>query len=158
MSLLNNNYLKNERGLTLLEVLLSITILGIVLMSFLSFFSQAYSYTKKNEDKTVGINVARNVLYYFEQQDFDRIDKAYFPEVEEFEIKCDDKLPGSEETVFEPSVCENFVSTKINNTEFTTTVKLKEHESLNEYLIPVKISVTWGQPEQTAFVEGVIKK
>ncbi len=74
--MLNHNHFRNERGFTLLEVLLSITILGIVIISFLSFFNQAYSYTKKNEDKTVGINVARNVLYYMEQQDYTRM-KSY---------------------------------------------------------------------------------
>ena len=77
---MNNKYLRNQTGLTLLEVLLSITILGIVLISFLSFFNQAYSYTNKNENKTIGINVARNVLYYIEQQDFTSIEKIYFPE------------------------------------------------------------------------------
>ena len=71
---LNKKNLQNQSGFTLVEVLLSITLLGIVLISFLGLFNQAYSYTNKNENKTVGINVARNVLYYFEQQDYTAIE------------------------------------------------------------------------------------
>lgn len=101
--------LRNRKGLTLIEVLLSITILGIIATSFLSFFNQAYSYTKKNEDKTVGINVARNVLNYFEQQDFDLIKDAYLSDssIEYKDIlidNCDDKTSSITDTVFSDPV------------------------------------------------------
>lgn len=153
---LNNKYFKNESGLTLIEVLLSITILGIVLTSFLSFFNQAYSYTKMNEDKTVGINVARNVLYYFEQQDFTSIEKLYLsgdnpPPVNLKKENCSD-------SVFDLDVCKGFFSTEINNTEFETEVTLQRHPKLAEYLIPVTVTVRWDEDKKSATVEGVIKK
>ena len=59
------HFMNNQKGISLLEVLLSITILSIITLSILSFFNQAYDYTKRNEDKTVGINVARNVLILY---------------------------------------------------------------------------------------------
>jgi len=164
--------LKNRRGLTLLEVLLSITILGIVVTSFLSFFNHAYSYTKKNEDKTVGINVARNVLNFFEQQDYTKIKTAYFsgtnPEVKITIDNCDDVVVGElSETVFSDSeACRRFFipeNNKINNVEFLPTVIFTRELSatevkpdLEDQLIGVEVTVNWN--EQSTSVKGLIKK
>ncbi|WP_191090677.1 type II secretion system protein [Niallia endozanthoxylica] len=156
---MNDKSRYSENGLTLVEVLVSITILAIILTSFLSFFNQAYSYTKKNEDKTVGINVAKNVLYYFEQQDYETfsnyISKNSEASTMTYNSCADPTLNFSSEEV---KVCHGFFSTTINNTPFETTVTLQKHESLSDYLIPVKVTVTWNENKQTATVEGVIKK
>jgi prepilin-type N-terminal cleavage/methylation domain-containing protein len=55
-SILNNN------GITLIELLASITILGIILISFFSFFSQSIIFSLKVEDKLTAMNVAEIVL------------------------------------------------------------------------------------------------
>ncbi|WP_246940886.1 type IV pilus modification PilV family protein [Bacillus pinisoli] len=60
----------NSKGFTLLEVLVSITILSIVLITLLAFFTQAYSFTNINKDKTVALNIARSVVTYIEKQNF----------------------------------------------------------------------------------------
>lgn len=52
----------NNRGLTLIELLGSITLLGIVIVSFFSIFSQSTIFSSKVEDKLTAINVAENVL------------------------------------------------------------------------------------------------
>lgn len=52
----------NNKGLTLIELLGSITLLGIILISFFSIFSQSTIFSSKNEDKLTAINVAENVL------------------------------------------------------------------------------------------------
>ncbi|MGG0716307.1 type II secretion system protein [Robertmurraya massiliosenegalensis] len=160
-----------EKGLTLIEVLISITILGIIMTSFLSFFNQAYSYTKTNEDKTVGINVARNVLYYFEQQDFKKIKENYFSHetIMEKEIStdnCRDIVNG--ETVFDdPTVCESFFDTKVNEVDYKSKVRFtknildfenpdRDKPNLQDQLIGVEITVQWGN--HTADVRGLIKK
>lgn len=165
--------LRNRKGLTLIEVLLSITILGIIATSFLSFFNQAYSYTKKNEDKTVGINVARNVLNYFEQQDFDLIKDAYLSdssiEYKDIQIdNCDDKTSSITDTVFsDPVACKSFFTTKVNNVDFLAHVKFtrdifdnenpsKAKPNLQEQLIGVEVKVDWNN--QTTTVRGLIKK
>lgn len=161
---------KNERGLTLIEVLLSITILGIVATSFLSFFNQAYSYTKMNEDKTVGINVARNVLYYVEQQDFDKIKNTYLTgDEKDITIdNCNDiyaKKPN--ETVFDdPEVCKGFFATKINNVDFDATVTFTKDlmddddpnpkPNLQSQLIGVEVIVKWPHKKETS-VKGLIE-
>jgi type II secretory pathway pseudopilin PulG len=55
-------FLKNEKGITLLEVLLSITILSIIFISFMSFFPQMGFMNKQNEDKTQAVNIAKQIL------------------------------------------------------------------------------------------------
>ncbi|MEH6947676.1 type II secretion system protein [Bacillus sp. JJ634] len=57
------NNLKNNNGFTLIEVLASITILGIVLTVFLSFFSNSMTFSVKAEDKLTAINLAEKELY-----------------------------------------------------------------------------------------------
>ncbi|UII55054.1 type II secretion system GspH family protein [Cytobacillus spongiae] len=165
--MINCKFLRTETGVTLIEILLSITILGIVFLSVLSLFNQAYSYTERNEDKTVGINVARNVLYYMEQQDYDVFKDYYWttsewndstPVQKELTLtNCEDKNSSSNEHIFEESVCKGFFTTRINNQVFNTKVVVESHgdPKLKEYLIPVEVHVSWG--DQTATVRGVIK-
>ncbi|MFJ5621771.1 prepilin-type N-terminal cleavage/methylation domain-containing protein [Peribacillus loiseleuriae] len=57
------NNLKNNQAFTLIEVLTSITILGIVLTIFLSFFYNAITFSTKTEDKLTAINLAEQELY-----------------------------------------------------------------------------------------------
>lgn len=151
-----------QQGFTLIEVLVSLTILGIVSVSILTFFNQAYDYTKRNESKTVGVNVARNVLFYIEQQNFDSMNQKYLNELTEQQLtinNCSDKMPNEDTNVFEPKVCEGFFSTKINNIQFETIVTLMKHpeEELQNYVIPVTVEVQWGENQRTT-VEGVIQK
>ncbi|MEH7249918.1 prepilin-type N-terminal cleavage/methylation domain-containing protein [Neobacillus niacini] len=54
--------LKNEKGVTLLEVLLAMAILSIVLISFMNMFPQMGMMNKKNEEKTQAINTAKEIL------------------------------------------------------------------------------------------------
>ncbi|MBS4194840.1 type IV pilus modification PilV family protein [Lederbergia citri] len=52
----------NDKGLTLIELLASIAILSIVIVSFLHFFSQAMLFSGKAEDRMTSINIAEKVL------------------------------------------------------------------------------------------------
>jgi prepilin-type N-terminal cleavage/methylation domain-containing protein len=54
--------LSNEKGLTLIEVLLSMVILSIVLVSMMSFFPQVSMLNVKNEAKSNGIQSAKELL------------------------------------------------------------------------------------------------
>ncbi|MFZ3588340.1 type IV pilus modification PilV family protein [Bacillus sp. DJP31] len=66
---------KKEKGFTLLEVLVSITILSVVMITLLAFFTQSYSYTNLNKDKTVALNIARGAVTYIEKQNFQYMKK-----------------------------------------------------------------------------------
>jgi prepilin-type N-terminal cleavage/methylation domain-containing protein len=54
--------LKNEKGVTLVEVLAAITLLSIVLVSMLSMFPQMRMVNNHNEDKAEAINIAKEIL------------------------------------------------------------------------------------------------
>jgi type II secretory pathway component PulJ len=53
---------KNERGLTLLEVLVSTVILMIILVTFMNFFPQMGLMNSKNEEKLQAVNTVKKVL------------------------------------------------------------------------------------------------
>lgn len=52
----------NQKGVTLLEVLLSIVILTIILVTIMNFFPQMAGMNKHNEDKQQAINLAKKEL------------------------------------------------------------------------------------------------
>lgn len=56
-------YFNNERGLTLLEVLLAIVILTIILVSIMNIFPQMGKINKQNEQKLVTVNVMKEVVH-----------------------------------------------------------------------------------------------
>jgi len=58
--------LDEEKGLTLVEVLLSIILLVIVLTSFASFFTQSAMFVKKNEDKLNTSQTAQQIVNQIE--------------------------------------------------------------------------------------------
>ncbi|WP_310550739.1 type IV pilus modification PilV family protein [Paenibacillus glufosinatiresistens] len=69
--------MRREDGFTLIEVLASIVILSIVSLVLTAYFTNALSYTKSNQNKTIMVNLARNALFYMEKQDFDQM-KDFF--------------------------------------------------------------------------------
>ncbi|MDQ0300214.1 prepilin-type N-terminal cleavage/methylation domain-containing protein [Salibacterium salarium] len=54
--------MKNQNGLTLVEVLASITILSIVILTFLSFFSQSMIFSQQTEDNLTAVNAAEKEM------------------------------------------------------------------------------------------------
>jgi prepilin-type N-terminal cleavage/methylation domain-containing protein len=58
---------QNEKGVTLIEVLASIVILSIILMSVMKFFPQMGFMNKQNEDKTQAINIAKEILINWQE-------------------------------------------------------------------------------------------
>ncbi|MEH6989132.1 type IV pilus modification PilV family protein [Cytobacillus firmus] len=55
-------YIKSSHGITILEILLSIAILGIVLVTIMALFPQMGVMNKQNETKVQAVNTAKNVL------------------------------------------------------------------------------------------------
>jgi prepilin-type N-terminal cleavage/methylation domain-containing protein len=68
------NIMKSEKGVTLVEVLVSITLLSIVLITLMNIFPQMGMMNKHNEDKAQAINTAKEILIDWQEAD----------EVEEF--------------------------------------------------------------------------
>lgn len=51
--------ISNEKGLTLIELIASITILSIVIITFLSFFTNAFRFNSINDDSLQTMNIVR---------------------------------------------------------------------------------------------------
>jgi prepilin-type N-terminal cleavage/methylation domain-containing protein len=65
---------ENEKGLTLVEILAAITILSIIVVSFLSFFPQVGMMNQQNDVKTKGINAAKKILAQWTIDEKDEIE------------------------------------------------------------------------------------
>ncbi|QFT90065.1 hypothetical protein FIU87_15480 [Bacillus sp. THAF10] len=73
---------KEQKGFTLLEVLLSLTILSVVIIGMMSFFQNSFHYVNENEDKTIATQIARNVMNYVEKQSFNKFEGYLSHEVD----------------------------------------------------------------------------
>lgn len=56
-----NQTLKKQNGFTLIEILASIIILSIILITFFSFFSQSINFSKANEEEYAAIHLAEQI-------------------------------------------------------------------------------------------------
>ncbi|MCD7032904.1 prepilin-type N-terminal cleavage/methylation domain-containing protein [Metabacillus sp. GX 13764] len=169
---MNFRKLLNEKsGFTLIEVLASIVVFSIITFAMLQFFTHAYSYTKKSEDQTLGIYVARNMMNYLEKQSFSNLKTRYQDPLKDGDSlrigadRCNDKMPGTGEPVFSyaegrnaAADCARMFSMNINNqiykVDFTIEKKKNWDETKKKYLLPVKVAVTWGN--QTAELGGYV--
>lgn len=90
---------KKEQGFTLIEVLAAMLILAIVALAFTAYFSNALTFSKSNQNKTIMSNLARSAVVYMQKQDFDRLE-AYFnsfsPEItSQTFASCGTSSPGA---------------------------------------------------------------
>ncbi|QPC47064.1 type IV pilus modification PilV family protein [Mangrovibacillus cuniculi] len=137
------NLLQSDKGLTLIEVLVSVTILAIVLLTFLQYFIQANTFTNQNLKKTVGVNVARNALMYIENDSFLEVKQRFINNEVNYLYICIEGYTYS--TVSQPpNQCEHVV---INNLPYKVTYKAKgdkEQWSKRESnTIPIEVTVEW---------------
>lgn len=54
--------MKDEQGISLVEVVASIVLITIILISFFGFFIQSSKYTRFNEEKLVSVDIAEDVI------------------------------------------------------------------------------------------------
>jgi prepilin-type N-terminal cleavage/methylation domain-containing protein len=65
-----NIMLKSQEGFSLLEVIVSISLLSIILLSFFSFFIQAANFTSKNKDVFDAGQYSQELLEYAQAGDY----------------------------------------------------------------------------------------
>ena len=56
------NYVENEGGLTLVEIIVALLILSIILLSFFTFFTQSAKFTNHNKENLTAVQVAEDVV------------------------------------------------------------------------------------------------
>ncbi|MEK3696720.1 prepilin-type N-terminal cleavage/methylation domain-containing protein [Paenibacillus sp. FSL R7-0297] len=160
-----------EEGFTLIEVLAAIVILSIVSLVLTSYFTNALSYSKSNQNKTIMVNLARNALFYMEKQDFEAMGNYFAvkdtgPEHPSIEAdQCVNATTCSYSSfIINPGVMPDVLNPVINNIPYhvkiTYQVQLHQDmlagktivdgaESIDarkkemaDYLIPIQVKVT----------------
>lgn len=136
--------INEEKGFTLLEVLLSIVILSIIILSFLSFFSQALLHSVREEDNLTGMNVAESILYNVEKSSIiDLLEKT-----PNLNYSCQNPLSISSFLADELSYTTdsqdpNRLVTEMNNRKYFTYINICQdinENSLGLYRLHIKIS------------------
>lgn len=173
-------FFKSKHGNTLVEVLAAVTIFSLVVIPMISFFTQAYSYTNRNEMKTVSINVARGVYEFMSNQDFSEL-KARMKGISEYnvyvglmdgnEIDPSDPTKTKKIQVYkfqEKSIYEDPTvpvkgkvnPVQINNVKYNAYVKLKPSSEKPDYFIDIDVFVWEGEdkysPPHDALIKGKI--
>ncbi|CAG9619494.1 type IV pilus modification PilV family protein [Sutcliffiella rhizosphaerae] len=87
MRTIHNNC--NQKGLTLIEILVSIVILGIIFTGMLGFFSQMTTYSSHADNRITSMNLAEKVLNEYKStgsyptEEHIINGKSYYPKVTE---------------------------------------------------------------------------
>jgi len=163
-----------EEGFTLIEVLAAIVILSIVSLVLTSYFTNALSYSKSNQNKTIMVNLARNALFYMEKQDFDKMED-YFADVTHNTLECSisDGSCGTYNSIVDDTVVlEAILNPYINKVQYQisivyqrathnnmSTSKTDFDKDISPYLLPVEV-IVWDSKDtiraKQTVVEGYI--
>lgn len=152
-----------QAGVTLLELLVSLTILSIILLSVTSFFFQAGTFTASNESRTVAINVARNALMYMEKQPFVQMRHEF---EDASTMKWLKMCPSEEDatqliyTLESDAVSEaDCQDISVNDGSYGVTVTSSDsiEENTKKYYIPITVKVRWKENEPEVELDGTIK-
>lgn len=178
-------FVNRQNGFTLVEVLGAIVILSIVSLVLTSYFANAMTYSKSNQNKTIMVNLARNALFYMEKQDFEKM-KEFFV-TEGYTLSADvcgigacgnnsSKEGQAYQQAFETEALAHVLHPRVNGIDYSIEVVYQDglleepdsgDEAVNElaktdikdYLIPVKVVVTRDSgdgPSAPVRVEGYI--
>ncbi|WP_170880285.1 type IV pilus modification PilV family protein [Paenibacillus odorifer] len=169
--------LKQEKGFTLIEVLAAIVILSIVSLVLTSYFTNAMSYSKSNQNKTIMVNLARNALFYVEKQNFNKM-RDYFNEPNNNAIEASKCQKSTEDTlkcdaykalVQDTETLSQVLNPAINGVNYQVEIEYQrdlhkqsdpEKQKMAAYLLPVLVKVSRmdssSGPQTQSVVEGYI--
>jgi len=155
------NVISSNKGLTLIEVLVSLTILSLILLGIMNFFNQAYSFTNSNQKKTAAVNVARNALTFMEQS----------TGINSF-IAIRDRIENHPDSSGKLEICNNEYQLvwngehndascspiTINDIPYNVSIVPRLDKNYTDYFIPLTVEVNWtvNKHEYTTSIEGAI--
>ncbi|WP_151733779.1 prepilin-type N-terminal cleavage/methylation domain-containing protein [Paenibacillus tengchongensis] len=176
--------LRGQGGFTLIEVLAAIVILSIVSLVLTSYFTNAMSYSKSNQNKTIMVNLARNALFYMEKQDFAKMQEFFVTDghtlsADECRIgTCGDKSNPEDpyEQAFNTEALAYVLHPTVNGINYSINVIYQkdlledskseetkadeiDRAAIRDYLLPVMVVVnrdSGGGPSAPVEVEGYI--
>lgn len=134
------NFLKNDRGSTLVEAVVSIALITLALVSFYHLYIQSHSTAKYNNDKLVAINMAEAELERIKLTPFDT---GYLPPI--------DPASKYNQTI---DVIGKEIYTGGDQYDLNITATQNDQEKINK-LINVIVSVKYNGKEST--VEGYVR-
>jgi len=122
---------KNDEGVTLVEVLAAMAILSIILISLLNFFPQMSMVNKYNEDKAQAINSAKELLLEWQEKS-------------EIKNYIDDPSILSTLSIDPPQITDNYYIFETTHDNFDAIVKInkipsKASEFSNAHLMVVQL-------------------
>jgi prepilin-type N-terminal cleavage/methylation domain-containing protein len=137
----------SEKGFSLIEVLISLTILSVSVIGISNFYNQANQISAGNNNKLVATNLARMTL--------ERIQHDYSP----FEIT---PAPGTYNTsTCKTPSCQNLYETTINNIVYDIEIEVKEQSGDESAikLFPIKVTIhhEMNEKQKSTAVEGYVK-
>lgn len=114
-------YIRNEKGVTLIEVLVSIVLLSIIFLSVMRFFPQMGLMNNQNQNKAKAINITKEVLINWQESS----------DVKWFLVKTD-QVTGFTST--DPKVAYTGFSYDLNYYYFETTKDIYDvHIRINRF-------------------------
>lgn len=128
-----------ESGFTLVEILACLVVLAIAGLALTSYFVNAMSYAKGNQNKTVMVNLARNTLFYLQKESvFDNLG-AYF-EVDKETLPSGEKRKVMNAEGCPNNSCPNYRTLIRNGDTDTSTLATILHPNINGIQYRVEIS------------------
>ncbi|WP_050181208.1 type IV pilus modification PilV family protein [Domibacillus robiginosus] len=149
-----------QDGVTLLELLVSLTILSIILLSVTRFFFQAGTFNAANESRTIALNVARNALMFMEKQSFVEMRHEFEdPDTVKWLKMCpgttEDKVYTLQSDRINEADCSDI---PVNDGTYAVTITSSSiDEETKKYYIPVTVKVRWKENEPEVELDGTIK-
>ena len=120
----------NNKGLTLIEVIVSIVILGIILLFFMNYLSQSMFSSSKVEQNLTAVNIADRILYEFDSN-------VYYQNINS---TCPNTVPGNLDFLPQDSSSKRYY--ELNNQKYYPIISLcqsSSEKSLNLYRVNIKI-------------------
>ncbi|MBH0164035.1 prepilin-type N-terminal cleavage/methylation domain-containing protein [Fictibacillus sp. 7GRE50] len=140
----------SEKGFSLVEVLVSLTILSVSVIAFSNLFIQADEISSGNNQKLVATNLARMTLDRIQQKPIDYGIKVPIKDVYSNE-KCYDLTADA---------CNNLYTTIINNVKYSINVTTSpgDAKEVSANLFPVIVTVSYQLKEKSkdTSVEGYV--
>lgn len=126
----------NEKGLTLIEILVSIALMGIVITVFLSFFSDYMLMTDRVENEVDGLNLVEEVSYYTQNMSLELSKNCSNPGSKELDISFLAEYPSYK---LDPSN-QVYYTTEQNQTYYFKVKQLcQENAEKTLQLVPIEI-------------------
>ncbi|MBP3949660.1 prepilin-type N-terminal cleavage/methylation domain-containing protein [Bacillus suaedae] len=144
---------KDQKGFTLVEILVSLVLLSIVLLSFLTIFTYTNQVAVRNNDTLVAVNLAKLTLARLKSDPFSYIESPNLSPSPSYVLgtKAYNHSSCTNET------CESFYQPLVNDRVYAVSITASQSTSeKTNHLINVHVTVTLPETPISSKVEGYV--